>query len=174
MNCNSIEPKKLNFFWKVEDRGQVRVEMLFVDDLLAEENYYSNGKIDSFRIIDRGNTAAYFDELSTKDQIDSVWAFFVKEAKTKDSIEITFWLPLEKGKIYQYGFYRNSQLIHNHHAVNSPLLNLKFKILDDKDTSNQLFEVEKITLSGKKIKTKVRRKLMMVKNGVVDYHLDHP
>jgi hypothetical protein len=109
--------------WSVSMNNNVTQKTLKLNGRTIQELYYSNGKIDSFFVYDSlcgeyrelsgnaGNTVKYMgcrysEDISQLSTIDTVYSFYLPEQKSKDSFEVTLWLPIEENKWYVYEIYR--------------------------------------------------------------------
>ncbi len=135
--------------WDVKVVNHVTQKVLKLNGKVVEELYYSDGKVDSFRVYDElcgeyrelsggsGDTIKYMGCAYTEDvlglkTIDSVYSFYLPQQKSKDSFDVTLWVPIEENKKYTYEIYRGATAVLKI-SKNFPVIRIKLPYSSGKE-----------------------------------------
>ncbi len=137
--------------WDVKVVNHVTQKVLKINGKVVEELYYSDGKVDSFRVYDAlcgeyrellGNTSdtvkymgcAYTEDVLGLKTIDSVYSSYLPLQKSKDSFDVTLWVPIEENKTYIYEVFRGKVKVLQI-SQRSPVIRIKLPYASDSGES---------------------------------------
>ena len=164
-----VNESKIDTTWEIINLNNSRIENLYVNGQLLEENHYIFNHLDSFRIVDTiFNQALIVNENYTKIEIDSFFSFYVPEQKKEsDSFTINLWLAVERGNSYDYTIYKDSSLVMQLSNTFCPIIKLDFAY--PKDSLEHPYYISKKTKRNGEEFNSRKILFLKVKNGKITY-----